>query len=576
MPKILSSTIGQEIIDRYIYGDPTSKIEHDLGISHGAVMDRILMVRHQLTKRLVEAIRIVTVALKKNKIPVQMVVTAGRFASILRRMNIDDENFEEFASIVYQGCQSHHLDGEQLTEYASALFKLQKTLDSPISDVLKTTEASVARVKELENTINDSESKEKDARTKLQSSLSHARVTEQILIEYKDTEKFLRRYGIGMKERHKFANILKNAKENDHDLSVMIRWSKDVDSLQKKANLIADENQQLERKKTILERELTKNEKTLDGHKVLVKEIELLKHSGLDAVDVRTIRTKTDDIAGKRHLDERQAFRAFLKDLDSYDAALGFMSKLESLKSDEQIMNKRISELNGKISELNGKITSLQQQYDKRKNVLDSLARLLERGISAEDIITWYRLVDKANTSVEEIYTILQHNADLTALLDAGRKELAKIKDEITMKKAELETLKSRRLVAEGEVRVLAENLKKTVKDIVEENLRALNKSIGDAQISVSKKADEVSEGIESLAERCLETGKELQKYRNFETLMSMYLGKAGVSDQSLIVLYTMLDAFEHWIAVNFPKAYNALENCKTLKQWISSQKHAG
>ncbi len=65
------------------------------------------------------------------------------------------------------------------------------------------------------------------------------------------------------------------------------------------------------------------------------------------------------------------------------------------------------------------------------------------------------------------------------------------------------------------------------------------------------------------------------ERYRNLETLMSMYLGKAGVSDQSLIVLYTMLDAFEHWIAANFPKAYNALENCKTLKRWISSQKHA-
>ncbi len=68
MPRSLPTTIDQEIIDRYIYGESTSDIEQDLNVSHGAVMDRVSKITYQLRKRDVNAIRTVTLALKKAKI----------------------------------------------------------------------------------------------------------------------------------------------------------------------------------------------------------------------------------------------------------------------------------------------------------------------------------------------------------------------------------------------------------------------------------------------------------------------------------------------------------------------------
>ncbi len=90
-----SQQTDQIVVERWIYGDSTPEIEKSQGMSHGAVMNRIGMIREQLGKRQVEAIRVVTVALKKNRIRVDMVITASRIASILRRMKIDDGNFME-------------------------------------------------------------------------------------------------------------------------------------------------------------------------------------------------------------------------------------------------------------------------------------------------------------------------------------------------------------------------------------------------------------------------------------------------------------------------------------------------
>ncbi len=490
MPRPLPPSIDQEIIERFIYGDTTTKIEKDLNISHGAVMDRVYSVEQKLGKRQVDAMRMVTVALKKNKIRVEMVVFAARIALKLRQTGIDYELFDDFVSSVYQECQNYHIDADQLVEYSSSLLKLQKALDCPVHEVLSRVQLLVAKFNELNKSIRDLKEEEKGEENRLQATLSKTKVTETTLKHFKDIEGRLKKRDIDLAQVDKVCNMVENAEEAGYDVALMIRRSKEVDSLQKSSQTLIAQNQKLEQKNSSLEKEIASNQKILDGHKLLLSEVQLLKKLGLGVVDLGRLKSKIKEIAEKRRINPEEAFRAFLKDLDQYDEVQGYKILLEEHKSEETRLKQRIAQITDKIKQI-------EMLYDKKKKVRDALSHLLDKGVEEWQILQTKRVLESSGMSIEELNEQLKKQGSLKHKIESTNTELQKLEKRIAELKAELQQLELSKAEMQSTVRLLnAQVVSKLdgVKPKVDKVIDDLDKSIHTNLSKLTKTLDSTSE----------------------------------------------------------------------------------
>jgi hypothetical protein len=154
MPSKLPDNIKSLVVQKWLAGFQRDKIAFDLGISAGAVTNIINGWRNGLGSYSADELRDMAITLRRIGISPTQCVAGFRVATILRRLGVQEDNFESFMSSVYtRCCNDLGLTPDRIGFYITNLLGFSDTVPfSQIPDyILHKTEEKKRLEKKLKN-----------------------------------------------------------------------------------------------------------------------------------------------------------------------------------------------------------------------------------------------------------------------------------------------------------------------------------------------------------------------------------------------------------------------------------------
>jgi hypothetical protein len=152
MPSKLLDNIKSLVIQQWLAGTQRDKIAVENGLSAGAVTNIVNEWRQALGFYAAEALRDMSVTLKKIGITPAQCAIGFRVAMILNRLAVKEENFESFMSDVYNRCCNiPGLTPERIAYYITNLLEFSQTV--PFSQIPKYIPQKIQEKESLEQEI---------------------------------------------------------------------------------------------------------------------------------------------------------------------------------------------------------------------------------------------------------------------------------------------------------------------------------------------------------------------------------------------------------------------------------------
>lgn len=342
MPIRLSENIKSTVIQRWLAGHQRDKIALDCGISAGAVTNVIDEWSTGLGYDIAGQLRDLSVILRKVGMNPVQCATGLRVATIMRRLGIQDDQFESFISSVYNRCYNElGLRAERIGFHITNLAKLSDTispLQIPNYILQKTDEKNriEQQIKELENKIQELQSKKYEFERLTASALENHRTTNENLKWYTDIKEGLeKKYRIPASDISKFAKAVDGISQKNYDVGQVIEEFSNLEMARKDYWNYKILNTGLEIRYNYLDQECSKLQQKIS----LCSELD---HMGFGLKELKLLRNAIIEIAAANNIPENQAVKLFSKDVEeNYDDKIEFQSKKLRLEEEINKLNQR-------------------------------------------------------------------------------------------------------------------------------------------------------------------------------------------------------------------------------------------
>jgi phage shock protein A len=273
--------------------------------------------------------------------PVQC-ATGLRIATIMRRLGIQDDQFESFILSVYNRCYNElGLRAERIGFHITNLAKLSDTispLQIPNYILQKTDEKNrlEEKIKELENKIEELQNKKYEFERLTACAIDNHRITNENLKWYTDIKEELeKKYGIPASDISKFAKAVDGISQMNYNVSQVIQEFSNLDSARRDYSDYKKLNTDLEIKYNYLNQECSKFQQKIS----LCSELD---HMGFGLKELKLLRNGIREIAAANNIPKNDAVKLFFKDVEeNYDDKLEFESKKQRLQEEINKLNQR-------------------------------------------------------------------------------------------------------------------------------------------------------------------------------------------------------------------------------------------
>ena len=208
-----------------------------------------------------EALRELSIRLKRNGIMIEEAILGAEIASIIKRMKIEDRMLQDFMSKVYRASIEHGYDPEQVVDYAIRLSNLQTRIGVDYEQIIQDYESKKEELTRLEEQIRKLNIECSEAIERRDRALEDENVTVETLKEYTLVKSQLVTIGLDVGDFHKLCRTLSNAKEQGYNLRWIIESLSKIESLSAKIKNLETEISSLERRKEDLDNEVRELEK---------------------------------------------------------------------------------------------------------------------------------------------------------------------------------------------------------------------------------------------------------------------------------------------------------------------------
>jgi hypothetical protein len=203
-----------------------------------------------------EAIRELAVNLKRVGIDTAQCAKGARIFMIMKKLGINENQFESFIHEVDECCQRYGLISENIASNLLALIKLSK--DIPLAKIPEYIEEKKNEITKLEKYFKTL--KEKNETLEMETSekedlhdaaLAKEKTTVAELKEYSNLKTELRKYGLSIVDDiPKFAQVVYEVKQYENDVDkILSDYYSDIHIKEVKRNLFSNQVRELEDKK---------------------------------------------------------------------------------------------------------------------------------------------------------------------------------------------------------------------------------------------------------------------------------------------------------------------------------------
>jgi hypothetical protein len=174
MPLKIPSEIRASVIRDWLDGKPRDTIARDNMVSTGAVSNMVTKWRDDLTVCDGDALRELGITFRKLGITAPQGAIGFRLASILKDLGVDEDNFGDFVSQIYNQCKDIGLKPEDIVYNAKQIVDLSGSIQ--ISDIPSYIQEKTKERQKLEEDIKKLEGEEFEAEVELMMALDDNKV----------------------------------------------------------------------------------------------------------------------------------------------------------------------------------------------------------------------------------------------------------------------------------------------------------------------------------------------------------------------------------------------------------------
>ena len=284
-----------------------------------------------------------------------------------------------------------------------------------------------------------------------------------------------------------------------------------------------------ERKGDLIEQNETLKAEIAEKSELLEQARELAK-LGFDIERLRQLRDALTEIGAKSGLKGKEAVSKFFAELKDYDAKTGFEAEIQRLGSITE--TKKLEAENWQA-----KAERLESQYSNFKEATDAIQALLKRGVKADQIVSWNKIVSVVGDP-KELENELGNYKSIRELLNVRRQESAAWQVKIAQAQSQVEILEKERAKIEAAINALEVAGVKQLEamaEATEKQIKAVaTKEIGETRAvgqEVRREFGNLFAQLDALAEKIFELGQkwegikqEFQKYEGVKNVLESHV----------------------------------------------------
>jgi DNA-binding transcriptional MerR regulator len=345
MPLKIPSEVRTSVIRDWLSGKPRDTIAHDNGVSSGAVSNIVKEWRDALAVSDAGALRELGIMLRKLGITAPQCAIGFRLANILKDLGVDEENFGNFVSQIYNQCTHIGLKPEYIANNIKQILDLSGSV--PISEIPNYIQEKTNERQKLEEDIKKLEGQELDARVKLAEALDEKKVSLAELDQFYSLKVELDKLGIPVEDLRRTIGIIQGVQKSGYNLKTITHLLSTWEASSAIQDRIEKNIEDLTDKRDNLEEEVEELTSTHRQKELLFRQ---LQDMGFGLKELKLLFYTVKEIAAENKIPEDKAVQRFLEDIEkNYDNKLGYDSTLERRKSEIEEANR---ELDTKRSEL--------------------------------------------------------------------------------------------------------------------------------------------------------------------------------------------------------------------------------
>ncbi|WP_148699511.1 hypothetical protein [Candidatus Nitrososphaera evergladensis] len=366
MVKKFSPEQDNLIRSQWYQGLPRPEIERQADASAGHISDIVAEEKRLVGEGNVDTLRRLAIEVgKKGHTPVD-IMRAIRFLNACNGLGMDDEKVIGCLPRVDEACKRGGIGIEGL----------------PV-DI----ESRLAKARELDARIQESERIAAEAEKHREEALRRAGQTDESLAKCQETRDFLASHGLVADSPERLKNALLNAEEANYDMEAIVAGISENESLRRGNASLATENAEIERRKAENAKVVGQQKSEMARNAEVLGKLHELERKGLGLPELTVIATTVSDVAVKNGMDGSTAVKKFIDDLKStdYDRKAGFAVKadrLQKLCEEREAMHDQ-----------------LKMEYAADKQAIQSLRVLYSRGVKNHEVVALKNIVVKSGAS---------------------------------------------------------------------------------------------------------------------------------------------------------------------------------
>lgn len=237
-----------EITTRWLKGEQRDKIAAAMGLGAGTVSAIISGWKAEIGIPTAETLRQFSTALRRLGVTASQCVLGCRILGLLRKMGIDEEHLESFASQLYQKCRSKDISPQAIVECSQEILSIAEKI--PISRIPHYVEKMIVEKHDLEKELGILRRDQASAKKEHEEALKNCRLTIRNINEFIGLKEMLSKSGLSfgnLPEINKLARVLNNVKYCSYEPSTITAKLSAIDNFQER-QLKLQENVVIEEK----------------------------------------------------------------------------------------------------------------------------------------------------------------------------------------------------------------------------------------------------------------------------------------------------------------------------------------
>ncbi len=372
MQRPIGDVTKRAVIEEYLKGKNRDPIASDLGLATGTVSKIIKEWKTGLDYPNADELRELVLGLRKLGISASRYAQGARIASYLVEMGVDEEEFHQFVSGIYDSCKKMDLRPDKVVYLLKLLHDIPESI--PPKQFEEYIELQKSQIQKLKEEIGRLEQGILNENINLEIAIKEKGTTMDELNQFSTFKEVMKNSEVTMDDNSRFVEAVIGAKKLGFDPNIIVQKVSNLMNLEIEHKGLEEGVKSLKENVETLKLKCSDLEQEQLAHNYRISIYQELEKMGMGIKQLKLLLHTVTEIATANKISEDKATEKFFSDVQKhYDDKLGFEVELQNLKSEVEKSEHMQLELTNKTAALNSSILKQTDEIQQVSGIVEFL-----------------------------------------------------------------------------------------------------------------------------------------------------------------------------------------------------------